>query len=75
MKLWIKTQDKKRILEIDNISLKGNTLKFMNQQYPFGVVLGKFRDEAKARTVLDTIFSKINSNSGSDCIYEIPEDY
>ena len=75
MKLWIKTQDKKRILEIDSVSLKRNTLKFINQQYPFGIVLGKYKDTSKAQTVLDTIFSKLNSASGNDCVYEIPEDY
>ncbi len=75
MKLWIKTQDKKRILEINNISLKGSTLRFINQQYPFGIVLGKYKDRDKVQTVLDTIFSKLNSASGNDCVYEIPEDY
>jgi len=75
MKLWIKTQDRKRILEIDNISLKGNTLKFVNQQYPFGIVLGKYKDRDKTRAIMDTIFSKLNSASGNDCVYEMPEDY
>ncbi len=75
MKLWIKTQDRKRILEIDNISLRGNTLKYINQQYPFGIVLGKYKDRDKAQIVIDTIFSRLNSASGNDCVYEIPEDY
>ncbi len=75
MKLWIKTQDKKRILEIDNISMKGSSLKFVNQQYPFGILLGKYKEPAKAQSVLDTIYSKLNSSTGSDCIFEMPVDY
>jgi len=75
MKLWIKTQDKKRIMEIDNITMKGGSLKFVNQQYPFGVLLGKYKDQEKAQTILGTIFSKLNSAAGSDCVFEMPEDY
>ena len=75
MKLWLRTQDRKRVMEIDNIYLKGNSLKFINQQYPFGLVLGKYKEPGKAQSVLDTIYSKLNSSTGSDCIFEMPVDY
>ena len=75
MKLWIKTQDRKKIVEIDNISIKGGALKFVNQQYPFGVLLGKYKDPEKAQTIIETIFSKLNSSGGNDCVFEMPEDY
>jgi len=75
MKLWIRTQDKKRVLEVDNITLKGGSLKFVNQQYPFGILLGKYKDTSKAQTILDSIFSKLNSSAGNDCTFEMPEDY
>ncbi|MEN8221888.1 MAG: hypothetical protein ABFR36_01405 [Acidobacteriota bacterium] len=75
MKLWIKTQDKKRIMEIDNVSIKGNSLRFFSQQNPFGILLGKYKEPGKAQTILDTIFSRLNSAAGSDCVFEMPEDY
>ncbi len=75
MKLWIKTQDKKRILSADNVLIKGRSLKVINQQYPFGVLLGKYRDIEKTQTVFDSIYSKLKAGNSQDCIFEIPEDY
>ena len=75
MKVWIRTQDKKRILNIDNIYLKGQAIKSVNQQYPFGLALGKFKDEEKAKSVLETIFAKMQASQGADCVYDIPEEY
>ena len=75
MKIWIRTQDKKRLVEVDNITLKGSSLKYVNQQYPFGILLGKYRDGAKAQSVLDTIFTRIKVAGQDDCVFEMPEDY
>lgn len=75
MKLWIKTQDKKRVVEIDNILIKGGTLKYVSQQFPFGVLLGKYKDHDKARSTFDTLFSRLNSAGGNDCVFEMPEDF
>ena len=75
MKLWIKTQDKKRIVAVDNISVKGRNLRFVSQQYPFGLLLGKYENTEKAQSILDSIFSKLKASSTSECIFEMPENY
>ncbi len=75
MKLWIKTQDKKKIVCIESASVKGKNIRFYSQQYPFGLLLGKYDTEERALSVLETIFTKLKSSSSVDVIFEMPENF
>jgi len=75
VKLWIKTQNKKKVLLVDNITIRGKSLRVLNQQYPFGLLIGKYENPDKAQTVLDSICSKLKTCTTQECVFEMPDDY
>ncbi|MEN8154480.1 MAG: hypothetical protein ABFR75_10700 [Acidobacteriota bacterium] len=75
MKLWIRTQDKKRIVCVESVALRGKNLKLYSQQYPLGLLLGKYDTEERAMSVMDTIFTKLKSNGSADLLFEMPENF
>lgn len=72
MSMWIRTQDKTRLAKLDSIQLTGKKIKGFSQFHALGLTLGKYESEESAASALDSLQSKIKSESGYHMVFEMP---
>jgi len=78
MDLWIRSQDRKRLKFVRDLTVKGKkvvgyTLS-MEIAAPDQVTLGAYETEARAMAVLDSIQGTIASNTGGAAVFEMPKE-
>lgn len=74
MSFWVRSQDRKNLVVVDRFLIAGNKIKGYSQLTPLGITLGKYSSNERARTMLDTMQSKINSAPGLHIFVEMPRE-
>ncbi|NIM16221.1 MAG: hypothetical protein GTO45_29805 [Candidatus Aminicenantes bacterium] len=74
MSIWVRTQDKKWLVEVDSIQISGQEVKGFNNVHADGVILGKYSSEKSAVSVLNSIQNNLNSETGIHVVFEMPPD-
>lgn len=77
--LWVRTQDKKRLINVNEIYIDANVIKANYKEYYSGceyVFLGEYSKEERAIEILDEIQEKIEYylDDKLSTIYEMPEE-
>lgn len=78
MELWIRSQDKKRVKFVRDLTVKGkkvigHTLS-MEISAPDQVTLGTYETGARAMAVLDSIQETVASSNGRAALFEMPKE-
>lgn len=83
MELWIRSQDKYKIVNAYRIYIKTieeetgmvKRYRYLINDDSADMTLGKYKSEERAKEVLDDIYSRIKENNKSDnCFYEMPKE-
>lgn len=84
MELWVRSQDRKGLFKIDNISIVDYNGYYYVVSVTKGteIILGKyeFHSSTRALEVLDSIqrrieyINNVDNNTFAECVYEMPEE-
>ena len=72
MSVWIRTQDKERLVKIESIQLSGRKLKGLSPLHPMGITLGKYESEESAASAMENIQGSIKKATGCNILVEMP---
>lgn len=75
MELWIRSQDRKKLIQINNINIVNIIIKTMYKG--ISITLGNYETEERALEVLNEIQDLINDiadNKMVGCVYEMPKE-
>lgn len=72
MSLWIRTQDKMRLVKLDSLQLTGKKIKGFSQFHALGLTLGKYESQESAASALDSLQSKIKGETDYHTVFEMP---
>lgn len=74
MGLWIRTQDGKRLVNVDEVVVDGRKIKTFSQTHALGLVLGKYNSQENALRVLDDLFKKLKAADVKHLTFEMPQE-
>ncbi|MCK4762466.1 MAG: hypothetical protein KAW12_09735 [Candidatus Aminicenantes bacterium] len=74
MSYWVRTQDKKNLVQLERILLNGKKVKGYSQMHPLGITLGSYGSEDRAAGVVDAMQGKIGSAAGLHIFFEMPRE-
>lgn len=72
MSIWVRTQDKKWLVEVESIQISGEKIKGFNSVHAGGVILGKYSSEKSAVSVLNSLQNNLKSETGFRLVFEMP---
>ena len=74
MSFWVRSQDKKNLVEIERFMVAGNKVKGSSKLMALGMTLGKYSSNERAHAVIDSIQRKITSAAGLHIFFEMPQE-
>ncbi len=74
--VWIRTQDQRNLLHVDQIVLRGKKIQGVIQRHPmkeWSETVGKYDSNERAEEVLDKIYRKIEASTRPVVSFSMPE--